>query len=261
MLLLSGVPYLLPFRYVQELIKMNETFCRYLLPPSVTSPSLSLFDLNATLSRALSPSVSPTPGSPTESFDHLPIAARYASPSLNSHSTHMTSAARLNAYNALTLGRTGDPTPNRQASSTTLNAAARTHQSLPPPPRSLSSGNQPANSNASRMSYQTGHPPSKLVKSNVSIRIPSSSSTSTFVPGKSPLPVDLEKVLLALAGGILEGHIKLAAALRKRYENQYPLVRSLADVFTSHVREFSALLPYHLCADHLSLPISVIYTP
>ena len=216
-------------RYVQELIKLNETFCRYLLPPSTTSPSLSLFDLSRTLSHALSPSISPTPGSPTESFDHLPIAARYASPSLTQ--SPLIPSARLNAYNALTLGQNGGPIPNRQASSNTLNQSARAHQSLPPPPRSMSSGNQ-ANS---RMSYQPGYQRGKLTKSSDSSRIPSSSSTSSFVPGKSPLPEDLEKVLLAVAGGILEGHIKLAAALRKRYENQYPLVRSLADVFTSHV--------------------------
>jgi hypothetical protein len=49
------------------------------------------------------------------------------------------------------------------------------------------------------------------------------------------LPEELETVLKVLAGGILEGHVKLAAALRKRYDNQYPLVRSLADVFTAHV--------------------------
>jgi hypothetical protein len=52
------------------------------------------------------------------------------------------------------------------------------------------------------------------------------------------LPDSLEKVLTVLAGGILEGHIKLAAALRKRYENQYPLVRSLADVFTAHASDW-----------------------
>jgi hypothetical protein len=50
------------------------------------------------------------------------------------------------------------------------------------------------------------------------------------------IPDELEKVLAVLSGGILEGHIKLAAALKKRYDNQYPLVRSLADVFTAHVR-------------------------
>lgn len=49
------------------------------------------------------------------------------------------------------------------------------------------------------------------------------------------LPDDLKTVLSVVAGGILEGHLKLAAALRKRYEDQYPLVRSLADVFTAHV--------------------------
>lgn len=49
------------------------------------------------------------------------------------------------------------------------------------------------------------------------------------------IPEELERVLAVLSGGILEGHIKLASALKKRYDNQYPLVRSLADVFTAHV--------------------------
>jgi hypothetical protein len=54
--------------------------------------------------------------------------------------------------------------------------------------------------------------------------------------GQAELPEELKTVLQTIVQGILPGHVKLAAALRKRYENQYPLVRSLADVFTAHVR-------------------------
>lgn len=35
---------------------------------------------------------------------------------------------------------------------------------------------------------------------------------------------------------ILKGHIALSDALRKRYDDQYPLVRGLADIFIEHVR-------------------------
>jgi hypothetical protein len=69
-----------------------------------------------------------------------------------------------------------------------------------------------------------------------------SSTQSTTQP--IVLPEELEKVLAVLSGGILEGHIKLAAALKKRYDNQYPLVRSLADVFTAHVSRYENHMTY-----------------
>lgn len=67
-------------------------------------------------------------------------------------------------------------------------------------------------------------------------RIASTSSAGSATGRDVQLPDDLETVLSVLGGGILEGHLKLAAALRRRYDNQYPLVRTLADVFTAHVR-------------------------
>lgn len=62
-------------------------------------------------------------------------------------------------------------------------------------------------------------------------------SSTQSVTKSITLPEELETVLKVLAGGILEGHVKLATALKKRYDNQYPLVRSLADVFTAHVSQ------------------------
>jgi hypothetical protein len=50
------------------------------------------------------------------------------------------------------------------------------------------------------------------------------------------LPADLRRCLEVIEGGILHGHTTLAQGLRKRYEEQYPLVRSLADIFVANVR-------------------------
>lgn len=59
------------------------------------------------------------------------------------------------------------------------------------------------------------------------------------------LPEDLRKCLEVLEGGILNGHVTLSDGLRKRYEEQYPLVRSLADVFVSNVS--LSVLCFGLC--------------
>lgn len=50
------------------------------------------------------------------------------------------------------------------------------------------------------------------------------------------LPEDLRVCLEVIESGVLDGHVKLSDGLKKRYEEQYPLVRSLADVFVSNVR-------------------------
>jgi hypothetical protein len=47
--------------------------------------------------------------------------------------------------------------------------------------------------------------------------------------------------LEVIEGGILNGHMTLADGLRKRYEEQYPLVRSLADVFVANVSAFDKI--------------------
>jgi hypothetical protein len=49
------------------------------------------------------------------------------------------------------------------------------------------------------------------------------------------LPDDLRQCLKAIEDSILAGHLKLSEGLRKRYDEQYPLVRSLADVFVANV--------------------------
>lgn len=108
---------------------------------------------------------------------------------------------------------------------------ARAHQSLPPP-RGVSESKSAGS--------HKGWSGSFARLSHGSTRIGSASSLASIAQGGGRqkdlvLPDELKEVLAVLSGGILEGHLKLAAALRRRYEDQYPLVRSLADVFTAHV--------------------------
>jgi hypothetical protein len=48
------------------------------------------------------------------------------------------------------------------------------------------------------------------------------------------LPDELRQCLEVIEDSILAGHLKLSEGLRKRYDEQYPLVRSLADVFVAN---------------------------
>jgi hypothetical protein len=45
-----------------------------------------------------------------------------------------------------------------------------------------------------------------------------------------------------IGNSIFKGHLALSDALRKRYDEQYPLVRSLADIFIEHVRGWSVCI-------------------
>ncbi|EIW85022.1 Dbl-like domain-containing protein [Coniophora puteana RWD-64-598 SS2] len=60
------------------------------------------------------------------------------------------------------------------------------------------------------------------------------------------MPEDLRICLEVIESGVLEGHVKLSEGLRKRYEEQYPLVRSLADVFVSNSALFKGYATYVL---------------
>lgn len=112
---------------------------------------------------------------------------------------------------------------------------SRSHQSLPPPPRGNDS------------THSLGHPSfladaqSSRGTSKVLRKPKKSNPTETTIPGAlSPgqLPEDLRICLEIVENSLIDGHLKLADGLRKRYEEQYPLVRSLADVFVSNVSFF-----------------------
>lgn len=255
-------------RYVQELVKLNDTFCRALLPPSFYSPSLDAPRSMSALSRALSPtesaagsSFSPT-SSRSNSFDQLPIAAQYSSKrySTGSRNVSDTSASsalasvteeesrasssayqqgrlrggQREAYEALTHGRPTDNAALRAGSSGDTSRKQRAHMSLPPTQTFAANGARIPQAISTSISGR-----SFLSRRGSGSRTASRSSRGSLTDEADVLPPeilgDLRKVLEVLAGGILQGHLKLAKALRKRFDDQYPLVRSLADVFHAHV--------------------------
>ena len=254
---------------------MKETFIEPLLHPyHASTPASPTFDDFAV-------------DSPRESIDHLPIAARFLSPtpfrsesppgssskrddipnadgeSLDSDEEdeaddrlgqgfsstkagRMTQNAKLN-HPRSPYGATATRTP--LGKKTNVPFPARSHQSLPPPPRT-----NPMATSTQSLGRQSVHerdlpPPAASPKppstapSRVLQKFKKSHSTPapvTINVGISPtmLPEDLRKCLEVIEDGILEGHKRLSDSLRKRYDDQFPLVRSLADVFVSHVRSF-----------------------
>lgn len=282
-------------RYVLELTKLKETFIEPLLHPyasaSVTSPTPH--DHDDFYARGGE--------SPRESFDHLPIASRFLSPTPGLRAeTPAVQAPTMTAKdstpnidgdsfdtddeeaqnhmgkgygNGATQRRNGRASAlaaavdklnhprspyntngqrNKQTPKQTLSFPSRSHQSLPPPPRpqqesSASLGRQSTYGAVERerereVSYaatqhtqQTG----KSASSRVLKKLRRATGQTEVMMGDSvapaQLPEDLRKCLEVLESGIYDGHVTLSEGLRKRYEEQYPLVRSLADVFVANV--------------------------
>jgi hypothetical protein len=126
---------------------------------------------------------------------------------------------------------------------------SRSHHSLPPPPRP---NPQASTTSLGRQSvilgYDGDHQASAFMSSGRSKKASKKGSSSMTLPNDAPLnpnpgsglaphllPEDLRQCLEVLEASILKGHITLSEGLKKRYEEQYPLVRSLADVFVSNV--------------------------
>lgn len=256
--------------YVNELIKMKETFIDPLLHPySASTPASPAFDTFPV-------------ESPRDSIDHLPIASRFLSPTpfrsesptkkeehpeidneslasdeedeaedrLGKSFSQTAKAAQMSLSAKHNHPRSPYGTASRMPVGkygTTLPFPSRSHQSLPPPPRV----NQMAGSTQS-LGRQSVHehefdgakhlPKTAVTAPSRSVLQKFKKSSSTPVPiavggavSPTALPEDLRKCLEVIEGGILEGHMKLSESLRKRYEDQYPLVRSLADVFVTNV--------------------------
>ncbi|OBZ75832.1 hypothetical protein A0H81_04173 [Grifola frondosa] len=127
---------------------------------------------------------------------------------------------------------------------------SRSHQSLPPPPRMnlMTSSTQ----SLGRQSFFPERDSKETTTSRVLRTLKQKPpTTDAIVNGAVPpnqIPEDLRKCLEVIEGGILEGHVRLSEGLRKRYEEQYPLVRSLADVFVSnsHILHGYATYVLHL---------------
>ncbi|KDQ33219.1 hypothetical protein PLEOSDRAFT_1091376 [Pleurotus ostreatus PC15] len=279
-------------RYVQELIKMKETFIDPLLHPfsSAGTPlSASTPNLDYDYYRA---------ESPLESTDHLPpIAARFMSPtpttghppgsgpsSIRNKDTPNIDGESLDtdeeAEGDDRIGKgyssrrpdgskhdhprspyraTATKTSTRQGG-TSVPFPSRSHQSLPPPARAnpmaastQSLGRQSTTQERERernhsqgqsSKHTTSQKPGMLKK----FKKNQNSVEDVFGGSIAPqqLPEDLRVCLEVIDNGVLEGHKRLSEALKKRYDDQFPLVRSLADVFVANSDIFGGYGQYVL---------------
>lgn len=137
---------------------------------------------------------------------------------------------------------------------------SRSHQSLPPPARpnnpngsTHSLGRQASftdqergRNNSIGQSSLTDQKSTPTQGSRVLRKFKKSQTTPDVLLNGAvaphQLPEDLRVCLEVVESGVLDGHVRLSEGLRKRYEEQYPLVRSLADVFVTNV---SPTIRYH----------------
>jgi hypothetical protein len=96
------------------------------------------------------------------------------------------------------------------------------------------------------------------ISSTIRKRISSVTSSSDTEQSNVVVPEDLRTVLQVIGNSILKGHLALSDALRKRYDEQYPLVRSLADIFIEHVSARFAMLS---SVDQILMPVRATVIP
>ncbi|KAF7322930.1 DH domain-containing protein [Mycena chlorophos] len=135
---------------------------------------------------------------------------------------------------------------------------SRSHHSLPPPPRANNGSTHSLGRQASvvdrerERNYSQGQASTKAsaTKSGMLRKLKKSQTTNDSIFGESvaphQLPDDLRICLEVIDSGVFEGHRRLSEALKKRYDDQFPLVRSLADVFVSNSDIFHGYATYVL---------------
>jgi hypothetical protein len=243
---------------------MKETFIDPLLHPFAATPLASMQEEEPWRIE-----------SPTESIDHLPIASRFLASSLRTDtpgsSAHAPVLARGQATGtpviptpdndsaetddddgqyANDIGSATKAAHPRSPYGTAVRGInlrtgkpilpyhSRSHHSLPPPPRAHALGAASATSLAKPQERPGTVEPERRDGTRVLKKVKRNTVQEPVVKGALPphlLPEDLRRCLEVIETGILVGHVRLSEALRKRYEEQYPLVRSLADVFVTNV--------------------------
>lgn len=137
------------------------------------------------------------------------------------------------------LPRNNPTSPLMPNLSSTFNSRAPVHVTSGQPVRKVSSGS-------------SAHPnclPTTHMQMSLSKRLhkqPPFNSGSAKLLEKVELPDNLAFLLETISSTILEGHLALRQALNSRYDDQYPLVRTLCDVFIAHSSIFSHYKEYIL---------------
>ena len=239
--------------YVAELEKTKELYLDALLHPLRFSPSTSPHPPAApsnapheTPSRGrLSVGMSAAAGSSSD----LPIASRFMSTagSSDGHSTPNAAAlgqaqAQLDAgphspYSA-GMGHSSAPHSRRASVVNARPSASRTSLA-----QGLGIGSAVRNPPQKPAPGASTRPNAKRWSSRAASQVGYADAGLSV-----PLPASLRIVLESLFDGLLEGHALLSEALKARYEEQYPLVRSLADVFLKYqyILKHYALYVCHL---------------
>ncbi|KAJ2913718.1 hypothetical protein MD484_g6683, partial [Candolleomyces efflorescens] len=151
--------------------------------------------------------------------------------------------------------RMGASRSGGRASGTSVPFPTRSHHSLPPPPRPVptasthSLGRQSTAVDDRERKYSQGQGDGPQ-KTGLLRKYKKSQSGAEVVLGNTlaphQLPEDLRICLEVIDGGVFDGHKRLSEALKKRYDDQFPLVRSLADVFVSNSDIFQGYAKYVL---------------
>ena len=208
--------------------------------------------------------------SPYESLDDLPpIAARFMSPTPSIPATpHSKDTPNIDGESLETdeeeaTDRAGElydpsrrpatsPTHPRSPYRTTVTRSgrsaavsvpfpSRSHQSLPPTPRNplSASTHSLGQSVLAERERERKHSQGNSAQKGILRKFKKSQTTTDGILGNAiaphQLPEALRVCLEVIDTGVFDGHKKLSEALKKRYDDQYPLVRSLADVFVSNV--------------------------
>lgn len=132
---------------------------------------------------------------------------------------------------------------------TTVPFPSRSHHSLPPPMRNQAAAStQSLGKQSTIIERERKQSETTPQKAGVLRKFRKSQTAAAGILGDSAipphqLPEDLRICLEVIDGGVFDGHKRLSEALKRRYDDQYPLVRSLADVFVSNVSPFCIPLP------------------
>jgi len=207
---------------------------------------------------------------PSESLEHLPIASRFLSSPVGGRSTTPAppSTKREEAphpeisdddvdddlakgFSSKQNAKHNHPrspynnNANRSGRNGEVPFPSRSHHSLPPPPRMTNPSDSTQSLGRQSFVADSGLSTKGTIQTQGGRVLRKAPKNSTSEPGAFPgaipprqLPEDLRICLEVIENDLLDGHVRLSEALKKRYEEQYPLVRSLADVFVSSVCRF-----------------------
>lgn len=223
----------------------------------------------------------------SESLEHLPIASRFLSSPVGGRSTtpappptkrEETPHPEISdddveddiarGYSSKQNTKHSHPrspyntTANRSGRNGEVPFPSHSQHSLPPPPRLTNPTDSTQSLGRQSFAADSGLSMKGTIQSQGTrfFRKAPKNPTSepVAIPGAIPprqLPEDLRICLEVIENDLLESHVRMSEALKKRYEEQYPLVRSLADVFVSSVC-LSVVVCRCIAQSYLSVPNS-----